>query len=75
VVTNWVPIKPIFSANQFFCWAHVDSFLTLTFLSMPKPLMFWAHADTSKSEWEHWPQVITFFKFDVGVAHKRHQQL
>jgi len=45
-----VSIKLIFfSANHRFCWAHADSFLTLPLLSMPKPLVFWAHADTPKS--------------------------
>jgi len=44
-----VSIKLIFSANQHFCWAHADSFLTLPLLSMPKLLIFWRHADTLKS--------------------------
>jgi len=47
------PLSWFFSANQRFCWAHADSFLTLRLLSMPKPLIFWAHADTPKSQWEH----------------------
>jgi len=64
-----VPIKPIFfSANQRFCWAHADAFLTLTLLSMQKPPIFWAHADISKSEWEHCvytnPSLYALLAFD-----------
>jgi len=43
------PLSRFFSANQCFCWAHADSFLTLTVLRIPKLLIFWAHADTLKS--------------------------
>jgi len=42
-----VTIEQIFSANQRFCWAPVDSFLTVTLLSMPKLLIFWAHQNLS----------------------------
>jgi len=44
-----LPINGFFSENQHFCEVHADSFLTSPLLSMPKPLIFWAHADTSKS--------------------------
>jgi len=49
ILASSVPTKLIFSANQRFCWAQAGSFLTLTLLSMPKPPIFWAHANTPKS--------------------------
>jgi len=35
--------------QQFSAFVGTDSFKTLTLLSMPKPLIFLAHADTTKS--------------------------
>jgi len=43
----YVPIKLIFLANQHFCWAHADSFLTLL------NCWFWGTCWHTKILWEH----------------------